>query len=204
MPTNMEEITQNNKFNIVDILLLDHKYLKECTSILKDEAVDKKIKLRTAKCFLDAVYKHSFAEKKSVYAPLLKVEDLRRDILEGEIEHGIVDNKVKMLSAKLTGLRSLSEELEIELKVLSELLDNHLADEEKNILTKMQMDLDRTILNEMGFQFMKLRNFSEKDLRFYPRLQKEVSFLKRLGHKVSGRFITRVQKHVLPHGHHTP
>ena len=204
MPTNMEEVTQNNKFNIVDILLLDHKYLKECTIILKDEAADKKLKLRAAKCFLDAVYKHSFAERKSVYAPLLKVEDLRRDILEGEIEHGIVDNKVKMLSAKLTGLRSLSEELEIELKVLSELLDNHLADEEKKILTKMQMDLDRTILNEMGFQFMKLRNFSEKDLRFYPKLQKEVSVLKKLGHKVSGSFIARVQKHVLPHGHQTP
>lgn len=203
MLTNMDEVTQNNKFNIVDILLLDHKYLKECTTVLKSETVDKKIKLRTAKCFLDAVAKHSLAEKKSVYAPLLKVEDLRRDILEGEIEHGIVDNKVRMLSTQLTGLRSLSEELEIELKVLSELLENHLEDEEKNILTKMQMDLDRTILNEMGFQFMKLRNFSEKDLRFYPKLQKEVSSLKKLGHKISGNFIARVQKHVLPHGHQT-
>ncbi len=202
MPVNMEEVTSNNKFNIVDILLLDHKYLKECIKILKDDDKDdeenKKIKIKTAKSFLDTLHKHSDAEKRSVYAPLLKVKDLRRDIIEGEIEHGIIDSKVKMLSVKLTGLRTLGEELEIEMKVLAELLEHHIKEEEDKMFPKMKKDLDKTILNEMGFQFMKLRNFSEKDLRLYPKLQKEVTGLKKLGQRISGNFISRVQKHVLP------
>lgn len=202
MPMNMEEVTTNNKFNIVDILLLDHKYLKECIKVLKDNDEDKRTKLKIAKCFLDAVHKHSEAEKRSVYAPLLKVQDLRREMIEGEIEHGIIDSKVKMLTAKLTGLRTLGEELEIEMKVVAELLEHHIKEEEGGVFPKMKKDLDKTILNEMGFQFMKLRNFSEKDLRHYPKLQQEVTGLKKLGHRISGNFIARVQKHVLPAGHH--
>ncbi|MBC7428579.1 MAG: hemerythrin domain-containing protein [Bacteriovorax sp.] len=202
MQMNMEEVTMNNKFNIVDVLLLDHKYLKECIKVLKDDNEDRKIKLRIAKSFLDAVSKHSIAEKRSVYAPLIKVKDLRKNIIEGEIEHGIVDAKVKMLSAKLTGLRALGEELEIEMKVVAELLERHLKEEEEEMFPKMRKDLDKIILNEMGFQFMKLRSFSEKDLRYYPNLQKEVTELKKLGHKISGNFIARVQKHVTPAGHH--
>ncbi|MBC7714614.1 MAG: hemerythrin domain-containing protein [Rhizobacter sp.] len=202
MPMNMEEVTMNNKFNIVDVLMLDHKYLKECIKVMKDDEEDKKVKLRIAKGFLDALAKHSLAEKRAVYAPLLKVKDLRKDIIEGEIEHGIVDAKVKMLTVKLTGLRSLGEELEIEMKVLAELLEHHIKEEEEEMFPKMKKDLDKVILNEMGFQFMKLRNFSEKDLRHYPKLQKEVTGLKKLGHRISGNFIAKVQKHVTAAGHH--
>lgn len=195
MTFNMDEVVQNNKFNIIDVLLLDHKYLKECIKVLKSEDEDKKLKVRYAKTFLDALHKHSEAEKKVVYAPLLKVADLRKLILEGEIEHGIVDAKVKMLTPKITGLRTLSDELEIEMKVLAELVEHHLKEEESDIIPKMRKDLDKTILNEMGFQFMKLRSFTTKDLRQYPRLQKEVVGLKKLGHRVSSHFIAKVQKH---------
>ena len=81
------------------------------------------------------------------------------------------------------------------MKVLAELVEHHLKEEESDIIPKMRKDLDKTILNEMGFQFMKLRSFTTKDLRQYPRLQKEVVGLKKLGHRVSSHFIAKVQKH---------
>jgi hemerythrin-like domain-containing protein len=192
----IEAIGQNNKFNIVDVLLMDHKYLKEGIKILKDDEADKKTKVKAAKGFLDALYKHSEAEKKAVYAPLVKVQDLKMDILEGQVEHGIVDAKVKMLTAKLTGLRTLSDEIEVELKVLAELVEHHVKEEEDELFPKMKKDLDKTILNEMGFQFMKIRSFTAKDLRDYPKLQQEVTGLRKLGHRISGNFIAKVQKHV--------
>lgn len=201
MKINMDEVIQNNKFNIIDVLMLDHRYLKECIKVLKNEG-DKKLKLRYAKTFLDALHKHSEAEKKVVYAPLLKLADLKKLIIEGEIEHGIVDAKVKMLSPKLTGLRTLSDELEVEMKVLAELVEHHLKEEESEVIPKMRKDLDKTILNEMGFQFMKLRSFTTKDLRQYPKLQQEVSGLKKLGHRVSANFIAKVQKHTTGRTHH--
>lgn len=201
MTAQMEEIMQNNKFNIVDVLLMDHRYLKDCIKYLKDDDEDKKVKLKHAKTFLDALYKHSEAEKKAVYAPCLKVKDLKMEILEGQVEHGIADAKVKMLIPKLTGLRTLSDELEVELKVLAELVEHHIKEEEEQTFPKMKKDLDRTILNEMGFQFMKLRSFTAKDLRDYPKLQKEVSGIRKLGHRISGNFIAKVQKHVTPAAH---
>lgn len=197
MTINMNEIMQNNKFNVIDVLLLDHRYLKECIKCLKDDDEDKKIKLKYGKTFLDALHKHSEAEKKAVYAPLVKIKDLKFEIMEGQVEHGIIDAKVKMLIPKLTGLRHLSEELEVELKVLAELVDRHLKEEEDVMLPKIKKDLDKTILNEMGFQFMKIRNFTTKDLKNYPKLQQEVSGLRKLGHRISGNFIAKVQKHVI-------
>jgi hemerythrin-like domain-containing protein len=197
----IEAIGANNKFNIVDVLIMDHRYLKDGIKILKDDDADKKTKLKAAKTFLDALYKHSEAEKKAVYAPLVKVPDLKMDILEGEVEHGIVDAKVKMLTSKLTGLRTLSDELEVELKVLAELVEHHVKEEEDEMFPKMKKDLDKTILNEMGFQFMKIRNFTAKDLRDYPKLQVEVSSLRKLGHRISGNFIAKVQQHVTKAAH---
>jgi hemerythrin-like domain-containing protein len=196
MRAELEEVTSSNKFNIVNVLLMDHKYLKEEIKILKNEDADKKSKIRAAKSFLDALYKHSEAEKKAVYAPLVKVKDLKKDILEGQIEHGIVDAKVKMLTTRLTGLRTLSDELEVELKVLAELVEHHVKEEEEELFPKMKKDLDKTILNEMGFQFMKIRSFTAKDLRDYPKLQAEMTGLRKLGHKISGNFIAKVQQHV--------
>lgn len=201
MTVQMEEIMQNNKFNIVDVLLMDHRYLKDCIKYLKDDHMDKKIKLKHGKTFLDALHKHSEAEKKAVYAPCVKIKDLKMNIIEGQIEHGIVDAKVKMLIPKLTGLRTLTDELEVELKVLAELVRHHIKEEEEVVFPKMRKDLDKTILNEMGFQFMKLRSFTSKDLRDYPKLQQEVSGIRRLGHRISGNFISKVQKHVTPRAH---
>lgn len=197
----MEEFMQNNKFNIVDVLLMDHRYLKDCIKYLKDDDEDKKVKLKYAKTFLDALHKHSEAEKKAVYAPCVKVKDLKMHILEGQIEHGIADAKVKMLITKMTGIRALSDELEAELKVLAEMVEHHIKEEENEMFPKMKKDLDKTILNEMGFQFMKLRSFTMKDLRQYPTLQREISTIKKLGHRISGNFVAKVQKHVTPAAH---
>ena len=198
----LDEILQNNKFNITEILTMDHRYLKSCIKFLKDDDEDKKVKLKYARSFLDALHKHSEAEKKAVYAPLVKVEDLKKLILEGQIEHGITDAKVKMLTHELTGLRTLSDELEMELKVLAELVEHHIKEEEDDMFPKMRKDLDKTILNEMGFQFMKLRGFTVRDLEKYPTLQKEISGLRKFGTRLSGNFIAKVQKHVTKSAHH--
>ena len=201
MKVDLDEISANNKFNIVDVLIMDHKYLKEGIKILKSDDADPRTKLKHAKTFLDALEKHSDAEKRAVYAPLIKVQDLKKDILEGQVEHGIADAKVRMLSVRLTGLRTLTDELEAELKVLAELIEHHIDEEEEEMFPKIRRDLDKTILNEMGFQFMKIRNFTAKDLRDYPKLQKEVTGLRKLGHRLSSNFISKVQDHLTKAAH---
>jgi hemerythrin-like domain-containing protein len=173
-----EFISTNNHFNIIDILLLDHSYLKDCIEILKDEDEDKKTKLFHAKGFLDALKKHSAGEKKALYSPLEDVEDLHFNILESEIEHGIVDAKVKSLTPKIQKMRTLSEEMAAELKVLAELVEHHVQEEEDELFPKMRKDFSKEILNQMGYQFMVLRQFTEKDLRDTD-LQEEIPMVKK-------------------------
>lgn len=167
-------IASNDHFNIIEILLLDHNYLKDCIDVLKDEEEDRKVKMKYAKGFLDALEKHSTGEKKALYAPLQEVEDLRSHILESIIEHGIVDDKVKKLSKKLASSKTIDDEMEAELKVLAELVEHHVEEEEDELFPKMRKDIDSEILNQMGYQFMVLRQFTEKDLEDSPELQEEM------------------------------
>lgn len=172
-----ESIASNDHFNIIEILLLDHNYLKDCIDVLKDEEEDPKVKMKYAKGFLDALEKHSTGEKKALYAPLQEVDDLRSHILESIIEHGIVDDKVKKLSKKLNSARSIDEEMEAELKVLAELVEHHVEEEEDELFPKMRKDIDAEILNQMGYQFLVLRQFTEKDLQDSPELQDEMEMV---------------------------
>jgi hemerythrin-like domain-containing protein len=170
----MESISKNDHFNIIEVLLIDHHYLKDCIEVFTDEEEDKKIKFKHAKGFLDALKKHSAGEKKALYSPLKDVKDLRLHILESEIEHGIVDAKVKMLTTKLAGMKSLSEDMEAEFKVLAELVEHHVDEEEDDLFPKLKKDIDPEILNQMGYQFMVIRQFSEKDLEDNPELKEEM------------------------------
>ncbi len=157
-------IATNNHFNIIDILLLDHSYLKDCIDILQIEGGDKKNKYKCAKSFLDALKKHSAGEKKALYAPLEDLKELKFQVLEKEIEHGIIDTKVKVLSKKLMGSKSLTIEMDAELHVLASLVERHVEDEEQLLFPLMKKVIEKEILNQMGYQFMVFRQFTEKDL----------------------------------------
>ena len=193
MLKDITHFTENNNFNIAEILLLDHRYLKECIKILKSDHSNKEKKLKIGRCFLDAVRKHSKAEKKAVYTAVENFEDLHFIVLEGQCEHGIIDAKVKSLIPKLTHVRALSEELEVELKVVAEILEHHIREEERDMIPKIRKDLKQSLLNEMGFEFMKLRNFTEKDLGGYPKLKGEVELLSKMSDRVSANFIAKIQ-----------
>lgn len=174
-----EQIRENNTFNIVDVLLLDHEYLKECIEVLKDEKSQSRTKMKYTRGFLDALKKHSEGEKKALYAALENYEDVRAEILEGEIEHGIVDQKVKILTDKIAHKQTLDDHLEAEMKVLAEIVEHHVQEEEEELFPKLRRDLPKELLNQMGFQFMTIRQFTPKDLRDEPELKKVVPMIRR-------------------------
>ena len=186
----------DDKFNIVDILLMDHRYLKKCIEVLKDEDESEDEKLFFGKSFLDTLKKHSLAEKQSVYSPLLEMKDIHSIILECQIEHGIVYAKVEWLIPKLNSENKISDETEAELKVLAELVEHHLKEEEHEMIPKIEKNLDSEILNEIGFQFFKLRGFTTKDLEDYPDLQEEVTKWSHGHEAVSSQYLNKVHQYV--------
>lgn len=182
--------------SIIDLLLFDHQYIKKCIEVLRDEKKEKRQKLFVARGFLDAVQKHSLAERKAVYSVLESNEELHFTILEAEIEHGIIDQKVKAIKNKLTRVRTLKDEVEAELKVLAELLKNHLREEESEMFPKMQEAIDEETLREIGGDFMRLRKLTPKDLTEFPMLENELIQWKDSVQKISSQFLSKMDKYV--------
>ena len=169
-----EEIATDNSFNIVDILSIDHGYLKECIRVLINDQADLHEKLFYSRTFLDTLKKHSSSEEKTVYDSLSDMDEFRKHILEGVVEHDIIKRNYKKLIPRLAQIKNLDEVTGVEMKVLAKLVKVHIEEEERELFPKMRNTLDNAILNEIGFQFMILRRFTPQDLENYPELQKEI------------------------------
>lgn len=182
--------------DVIDLILIDHRFIKEAVETLSSEKADKNIKLAMAKDFLEAVALHSVAEKNIVYDRLESDEEFHFNILEAQVEHGIVDEKVKLLKPKVTHSKTLKDELEAELKVLAELVKHHIKEEESELLPKMREQIDDETLKMMGEAFMKARNMTSNDLRDYPQLQDELVLWKDDVQKVSSQFLSKMDKYV--------
>lgn len=199
-----EEIAVDNSFNIINILLIDHAYLKECIAILTNDYAPKNEKTFYARTFLDTLKKHSQAEEKTVYESLSEMENLRKLILEGEAEHGMAKFKYETLIPRLAKLKRLDDVTEAEIKVLAELIEHHIDEEESELFPRMKKNLDPAILNEIGFQFMILRQFTPQDLKDYPELQEQIyqqSSTERRGsckniYQWSGKFLKKVNRYI--------
>lgn len=182
--------------DVIDLILIDHRFIKECVETLGNEKADKNLKLTMAKGFLEALALHSVAEKNIVYDRLQEDEEFHFNILEAQIEHGIVDEKVKLLKPVVAHTKVLKDELEAELKVLAMLVKKHIKEEESELLPKMREQIDEETLKNMGEAFMKARNMSSNDLRDYPQLQDELVTWKDDVQKVSSQFLSKMDKYV--------
>jgi hemerythrin-like domain-containing protein len=178
------------------LTLIDHRYLKECIELYTDPAADKKLKLVSAKAFLEAVLKHSAAEQEAIYSRLEKNPDLHFNILEAEVEHAMIEKKVRSLKPRFNNTRYLRDEVEAELKVLADLLKHHIMEEESETLPKMYESLDDETLGDLGKAFMNIRKFSAQDLKDYPDLQDELIQWKDNIQKVSSEFLAKMDKFV--------
>ncbi|TDP55314.1 hemerythrin-like domain-containing protein [Bacteriovorax stolpii] len=195
-----EEIAKDNSFNIVGILLIDHAYLRECIEVILNDEADKHQKLFFARTFLDTLTKHSAAEEKTVYDSLIDMDELHAKVLECEVEHAIVERMISTLWPRMARLKDLDDVTEAEIRTLAKIVRNHIDEEERTLFPLIKENLDQSILNEIGFQFMILRRFTPQDLENYPELQKEIYYnscnSKRNIYQWSGDFVKKVNRYI--------
>ena len=112
--------------------------------------------------------------------------------------------KYDSLIPRLEKMKTLDDSTEAEIKVLAELIEHHIDEEETELFPKMLYALDSGILNEIGFQFIILRKFTPQDLKDYPELQAQIyqtSFTepKRSRKNIyqwSGNFVKKVNRYI--------
>jgi len=121
--------------DILDTLQAEHDEVQELLSKLVDSDNGREQKSLVSRIKL-ALVPHSKAEEKVVYDAVLALKGVpaKVDGNEGYIEHGLASETLK----KLDKLTANTPEFKAAAKVLKELLDHHIKEEERNIWARVK------------------------------------------------------------------
>ncbi len=144
--------------SILDLLMSDHSRLKYLARFLRDSSTRPALKLSSAQEFLALFCAHSKFELEVLYNSLKDDRKLRAMIIEGEVEHGILDKKCSLIARKLSSSMILDEALSEELRVLAEVVSHHLKEEEEELFFYMRKEVEPARLESMGSLFLKLKD----------------------------------------------
>src|SRR5471030_2993870 len=121
--------------DILDTLQAEHDEVQELLGKLVDSDGAREQKQLVQK-IKNALVPHSKAKEKVVYHAVLALrgKDAKIDGNEGYIEHGLADATLK----KLDKLTANTPEFKAAAKVLKELVDHHVQEEERNIWARVK------------------------------------------------------------------
>lgn len=149
MTKHAEILKSEKSVSIITLIKNDHRPLKSAIRILKSDSASDWMRTKTLKRFLTDLRRHATSEEKSLYQTLIEREDVRRMILEGYEEHELAD----LLSAQLerSGYeRFWSDEIAAKAKVLADLVEHHLAEEEDELLPALVHAFSAEELRALG------------------------------------------------------
>ncbi len=152
-----------SEFDIVELILMDHKPLKKLIKVLKSDA-DIEEKEPAFEKFAPLLLGHAEPEEESLYVNMKTDEELRVEAYEGDTEHSIANNLVEQLYA--------TEDEDIwmaKVKVLAELVEHHIKEEEEEMLPDIKKHMDIELREVTGREYVRLRDefFKEESLRAF-------------------------------------
>jgi len=141
-----------NDKDVLDTLKKEHDEVQELMSEMVDSrnAAERKALVKKVKA---ALLPHSKAEEKIVYDAVIaaKGEKNRVDGAEGYLEHAIASQTLLKLD-KISP--ATSPEFTATAKVLKELLDHHIQEEERNIWADVKDNFDSEARVEMNHRYL--------------------------------------------------
>jgi len=143
----------HEKTDIVDLILQDHQHLKELIQILKQNQVSLLKKRAAFKEFAPLLLRHAGPEQQSLYQRMKEQgPQMRIEGFEGETEHAIADQLVRELSEVKEQDAWMAK-----VKVLAELVENHIQEEESIILKGVRKEFGQAARNQIGRDYLRLK-----------------------------------------------
>lgn len=161
-PENTMFETQNT--DIVALILKDHKPLKKLIETLKNETLQRRAKEDKLEEFVMLLAAHSKAEEQSLYVYMKESRVLRMQAFEGDTEHAIAEQLIHEINATPD-----DDEWSAKVKVIAELVENHILEEEKVIFKKVEECLSLTVRQTIGKLYKHIK--SELDSLARPSLK---------------------------------
>ncbi len=120
-----------DKHDIVQLILKDHKPLKQLIKVMKDSEGDEQ--KEAFEEFAPLLTAHAKPEEQVLYEFMKEEEELRMEGFEGDVEHGLADQLVEEIKRT-----DDDDHCAARIKVLAELVEHHIEEEESELLPDFQ------------------------------------------------------------------
>lgn len=138
--------------DITELILEDHVRLKELIKTLKEPQIKRIEKEAPYEEFALLLINHAKSEEKSLYEKMKMYQGLKIESYEGDTEHTIADQLVQQINATAN-----DDEWTAKVKVLAELVEHHIEEEENEILVMVNKKMDLQTREEVGLEYSKLK-----------------------------------------------
>lgn len=155
----LKSVKSANADDIITLILRDHEPLKKLIITLKDTEVGIEKKRPLYNKFEQLLSQHAKAEEESLYVHMKEEDDLCLEGLEGDTEHAIADQ----LMAEISEVRNDDDLWLAKVKVLAEVVEHHVKEEEKDVLKQVRKEFDQTERMEIGKEYLQQMNDSRED-----------------------------------------
>lgn len=148
-----DEATLKSSGDIVKLILRDHEPLKKLIEVLKDGEKEREQKEETLEKFVAQLVPHAKAEERSLYVQMKDDKELRTEGYEGDTEHAIAEQLVHEINATPD-----DDEWNAKVKVLAELVEHHIEDEENEILPEVEKKFSAEDRRGLGARYTELKD----------------------------------------------
>jgi hypothetical protein len=145
--------------DIVSAIQADHDSLRRFLGLLKDTGAKMSARREAYAAFAALLRSHSASEEKAVYQKTrhLMGREMHLKVAEGYVEHRLADDLMKRIEATED-----SEAWSAHANVLSEVVEHHLREEERDLLPKIRKAASPTVDAKMLDAFLSLRAKSQR------------------------------------------
>ncbi len=144
-----------DQHDITELMFRDHKALKKLIKTMKSEDADLSEIRDAFEQFAPLLEAHAKPEEQSLYTEMKgdDDEDLRPAGFEGETEHSIADQLTQQVKATTD-----EDEFCARVKVLAELVEHHIEEEEKEMIPDIRKKIDLEMRVRIGQEYLRLRS----------------------------------------------
>jgi hemerythrin superfamily protein len=138
--------------DIIQLILNDHKPLWQLIKVMKSESASHEKKKAAFDKFAPALLAHAKPEEQTWYISMKKEHDMSIEGTEGDVEHGLADqlcNELKRTNDQVLFMAKV--------KVLAELVEHHLEEEEEELLPEFKKDSTLEERQELGAHYITLQ-----------------------------------------------
>lgn len=152
MTSSKSSKTFDKEGDIVNLILEDHRSLKELIKVMKDLDNDMDERQQAFEEFAPLLVLHAKPEEQTLYTACKQDEEMRTEGFEGDVEHQLADQMLEEIE------RTEDEDLwSARVKVLAELVEHHIQEEEGDLLPDFKKHSELEDRIQLGNRFIELK-----------------------------------------------